>query len=237
MGDRDHEERGKRAVKTTIVGGQPPGNDRSLPPVPVGIEELLGMAAVNADFARALRDDRGAAVRASGVALTSTEADILAAIDARTLTTMIGNVGGGVPNRDRRAFLQRASAALLVLAGGGAVAAAASCGGERSPKYHNDVAGGARPDYPPVEPPMDDAGPCDAGPPDAGPSDAASAADRPPPPSPTRGISPDRPEPPPATRGISPDRPTPPTGHSAIRPPRREQPIAGLMVPSEPDDE
>ena len=49
----------KRAAKMTIVGGQPEtSNARDLPPVPVGIEELLAMAAVDKRFAKSLEQDR-----------------------------------------------------------------------------------------------------------------------------------------------------------------------------------
>ena len=59
------DDREKQAAKTTIVGGPPPENDRELPPIPVGIEEILGMASVNHDFAGVLFEDRPAAIHAS----------------------------------------------------------------------------------------------------------------------------------------------------------------------------
>jgi hypothetical protein len=87
-------DRPRQAVHTTIVGGQPPGNTRELPPIPVGIEQLLGMAAVNPDFARALAADRAAAIGASGVALTATERGILDAIDAPALALLVALMAG-----------------------------------------------------------------------------------------------------------------------------------------------
>jgi len=218
----------KRAVKTTIVGGQPPGNERPLPPIPVGIEEVLGMASVNDEFAQALYSDRSAAVQASGVELTATEHGILGAIDDGSLRQMVGNVEGAVPNRERRAFLARSAAALLVLAGGGAAAAAAACS-DSKPK----------PSTKPTPPVPADAA---AAPPD--PADAAAAPPPPPdarprpvdPPRPPTGINPDRPLP--QTRGISPDRPPPPTrGVRPDRPPQERRPTKGIRPDIPPPKE
>ena len=232
QGDR----RTKQAVKTTIVGGQPPGNDRSLPPIPVGIEDLIGMAAVNGEFATALYEDRAAAITAGGVELTATERGILAAIDDAMLAQMVANVERGVPNRERRWFLHRSAAALLVLAGGGAVASACS-----DPQ--------SKPQPPKSPAPADAA----AAPPDAQPV----PKDGPPPPPPdavrpepmpTRGISPDRPKPdvkptginpdrPPQSRGISPDRPKYDRPTKGVRPDRPERlNIDGGVRPDLRDD-
>ena len=133
---------------------------RQLPAIPAGIEAVLGMAALNPDFALALRRDRVAAVVATGVELTATENRILAAVDDGALAAMIGNVGDSVPNRDRRAFLSRSAAALLVLAAGGL---GSGCGRD-----------GDKPKSKPRSPPPDAAPlPADAAPP---PADATSAA-------------------------------------------------------------
>ena len=53
----------KQAARTTIVGGQPPGNERDLPPIPVALERLLGMAAAEEAFARALLTEVSAAAQ------------------------------------------------------------------------------------------------------------------------------------------------------------------------------
>ena len=119
---------GKRAVKTTIVGGQSQENRRPLPPIPIGIEQLLSIAAVSREFATALVRDRDAAIEAAALELTPTERRILSAVDDRALRRMIASAEGSVPDRDRRAFLTRSAAALLVLAGGAAVASASACG-------------------------------------------------------------------------------------------------------------
>lgn len=223
-------ERDKRAAKTTIVGGQPPGNERDLQPIPVGIEHLLAMAAVDAEFAATLYRDRRGAVEASGVQLTPTEEGILAAVDAATLEQMVANVGSSIPEPDRRAFLGRSAAALLALASGG-VAAAAGCEDHVVVKGIRPQRPATGPKPPPPTPPAPPPKPDPSAPP---PEPAGIRPDRPepkpkppepvktpdagPPPKPQpRGIRPDRPKPKgirpdrpkPKTRGISPDRPRP----------------------------
>lgn len=226
-------EQDKKAAKTTIVGGQPPGNERRLPTIPVGIEQLLAMAAVNDGFAAALRRDRQQAVRASGVQLSATEAGILAAIDAAALEQMVARVENAIPEPDRRAFLSRSAAALLALAAGTLGTAVSGC--ERQPSRVQ----GIRPQRPdsrpeparpqqtephaaPKRPDLGSPTPSAATPasPDAGrPAPAHEAPigglqmkdfDRP-----TRGIRPDRPI---RVKGIRPDRPLPTRGIQPDRP-------------------
>jgi hypothetical protein len=108
----------KQAAKTTIVGGQPPGNQRLLSEVPVGLEQLLAMAAASEEFARALREDPDSAVRASGLLLTSTEQAVLRATPEPMLLKMIARVAEALPRPERRAFLERAAAAMVALVGG-----------------------------------------------------------------------------------------------------------------------
>ncbi|MHC4661991.1 MAG: hypothetical protein ACYS8W_09920 [Planctomycetota bacterium] len=132
----------KQAVKTTIVGGQPPGNERPLQKVPVGIEQLLAMAAVDNEFAAALMNDHESATAASGVELTQTEKGILSSIPAPALKQMIGNVRGRIPAKERRAFLKKSAAALLALVSGGILTTAGLAEGDPG------AAGGVRPDSP-----------------------------------------------------------------------------------------
>ncbi|MHC4661994.1 MAG: twin-arginine translocation signal domain-containing protein [Planctomycetota bacterium] len=109
----------KQAVKTTIVGAQPPRNERPMQNIPVGIEQLLAMAAVDNEFAAALMNDHESAIAASEVELTETEKGILSSIPAPALKQMIGNVRGRIPLKERRTFLKKSAAALLALVSGG----------------------------------------------------------------------------------------------------------------------
>ena len=205
------DEPGKRAVKITIVGGQPPGNQRPMQPVPVGLEELMAMAAVSDEFSEALWDDRDGAVTASGVELTSTELSILGAVDDATLKRMVTSVGSGIPEQDRRGFLNMSAAAMLALVGGGSLAAGvAGCDRGTSKGIRPDHPGptGARPDRP--------------DPPDPEPKGSASESTGSEPEPET--AKPDaRPLPRPPT-GARPDRPSPSRGVRPNRPPRKESP-------------
>lgn len=112
----------RHAAKTTIVGGQPPGNARDLPPVPVGLEQTLHLAAASPDFADALLTHRERAVEASGLSLTHSERGMLRAVDDATLRQMIAQVDRTLAQPDRRVFLERATAAVALLVGGASLA-------------------------------------------------------------------------------------------------------------------
>jgi hypothetical protein len=217
-----------RAAKTTIVGGQPAGNSRDVATVPVGLEELLGMAAMDDDFAEALLTDPDPAVEASGVTLTSTEQTILRGLRQATLEPMIARIRQHLPEPERRAFLEQGAAAVALLVGGGALLAATGCKDDRKPSARKTtsprrmapdrdaVDTGARPDRPPMQRDPGDAQ-------DAGVITMDTPEPRPQPkprprPGPremhySKGIRPRRPRPrsfdPRDTRttGISPDRP------------------------------
>lgn len=135
----------KQVVKTTIVGGQPPGNERPLQEIPVGIEEVLAMAAVDDRFASSLYADRESAMAASGVSLTATEKMILSSIERPALAQMVSSFKTRLPvSSSRREFLKKsASAALLALVGGGILSTAAQGALLQSSK-------GIRPDRPPA---------------------------------------------------------------------------------------
>jgi hypothetical protein len=96
------------------------GSDKTVPPVPpipVGLEDLVGMAAASEEFAEVLVDRRREAVAASGVALAPTEAAVLRAVDDATLARMITTCRARQSGVARRAFWARASAAVLLLVG------------------------------------------------------------------------------------------------------------------------
>jgi hypothetical protein len=91
----------KPVAKTTIVGGQPDA-EPDLQTVPVGLETLLAMAAVDDAFARELLANPRRAGRASGVTLTPTEEQILLSVDRDALVHMIARVGDRIPGRSSR---------------------------------------------------------------------------------------------------------------------------------------
>jgi len=135
----------KRAAKTTIVGGQPPGNARELPPIPAGIEELLGLAAVEERFADLLYSDRTRALQLSGVGLSPTETGILSSVREPLLRKMIGRLT--LTEADRRYFIGRAAAVLALVVGGPALA---GCRDSVTPPPATTA--GVRPDRPPPAP-------------------------------------------------------------------------------------
>jgi hypothetical protein len=79
------QENEKEAVRTTIVGGRPPGNGRSTGAVPRGIEVLVKKAAVDLEFRELLLEQRGGAAAAIGLELDPAEAAMLSAIPREQL--------------------------------------------------------------------------------------------------------------------------------------------------------
>ncbi|MDX9999668.1 MAG: hypothetical protein RBU30_00075 [Polyangia bacterium] len=120
-----HDSRKRQAARTTIVGGQPPGNARDLPPVPAGLEEILSLAAASPEFAAVLATDRARAAQAAGLSLSPAESSILSAVPASSLEQMIARVERAQDQPDRRIFLERAAAAVAFLLGGAALSACA----------------------------------------------------------------------------------------------------------------
>jgi hypothetical protein len=214
-----------RAGGVSTVGGQPQGNQRELPPIPSGIEQLLAMAAVDERFARALQEDRASAVDASGVDLGSTEAGILSAIDDATLERMVAGIGATMPEQDRRAFLGRSAAALVALVGAGS---SASC------QCPATVVKGVRPDRPP-EPGAAPPEPKDPEEPASQPTNTNTETKAEPASAPTRPIGGLTIQDTKPQRGVRPDRPRPsrPMPTKGIRPKR---PLVGPKRPKDPLD-
>lgn len=216
----------KTAIKTTIVGGQPPGNERALDgSVSVGIEELLSMAAADEEFAGALLERREEALEASGVPLTASERAILGTVTPAALEQMIAGVRAMLPEPERREFLGRSAAAMLLLLGSGAAASGAGCNRSVTGSRPEPIPAppqtttGSRPDRPEeITPPRPDMGVAE------------------PPPLPPTGHRPDLP---PKSRGISPDRPrpdehgfgSPKTGSRPDEPEPKPKPDAGRPRP------
>jgi len=204
------------AVRTTIVGGRPPGSGKGIGPIPRGIEVLVKKAAIDAAFRELLLEKRAEAAGTIGLALEPAEQMMLRAVAREQLEAVIDRTD--VPEEHRRAFLGSVAAAML--------AALGLIEGACIPT----PVGGSRPQEPPRPEPQPPAGPVEGNRPDvppepAGPADqgAPAAADQPapdqpppqgpPPEGPIRGIRPDSP-----VRGIQPE-PPPPTGMRPDMPP------------------
>mgnify|MGYP000088413238 CR=1 FL=1 len=165
------------AVRTTIVGGRPPGSGQPLGEIPRGIEVLVKKAAVDPQFKQLLLADRAAAAESIALKLEPAEAAMLASIPAEQLEAVIARTA--VPEEHRRVFLGTAATAMLAALGVVVAASMLAPAGLRvdpgtvSPQQGDRPKGGpaptgSRPDMPPERPPRDE---------------------------PTKGIRPDRPPP------------------------------------------
>jgi hypothetical protein len=125
----------QEAVRTTIVGGRPPGSGRCNVLIPRGIEVLVKKAAVDPEFREVLLAKRGAAAEDIQLNLDPTEAAMLDAIPREQLAQIIDQTM--VPMEQRRVFLGRFAAGMLAVLG----ASMAGC----EPAA---VSLGARPDQP-----------------------------------------------------------------------------------------
>jgi len=126
-------------VKTTIVGGQPPREGRSIGNVPRGVEVLVKKAAVDPSFKQLLLEKRSAAAEAIALTLEPAEAAMLEAVPAGQLRAIISRTK--VSPSLRPAFLGAVAAAML--------AALAAAGCKHTDPSDSPVDRGIDPDYPP----------------------------------------------------------------------------------------
>lgn len=103
------------AVKTTIVGGRPPGSGKMLGAIPRGIEVLVKKAAVDPQFRALLLNERSKAALAIGLRLEAAEAMMLDIVPAAQLEMIIANTR--VDPAKMPAFLGKAAAVMLVALG------------------------------------------------------------------------------------------------------------------------
>jgi len=203
----------QEAVRTTIVGGRPPGSGQSVGDIPRGIEILVKKAAVDPEFRELLLLKRAEAANEIGLTLDPAEAMMLRAAPAEQLEVVIDRTV--VPREHRRVFLGKAAAAMLAALGLGQ----AGCDQPAPTGSRPDepaVTDGIRPDRPavtgiepdmPPEPdgPAADGSTEDAAEPDqTGEEPATDQPDESPPDQTIRGIRPDRV---PAPTGSRPDLP------------------------------
>lgn len=184
------------AVRTTIVGGRPPGSGKDIGDIPRGIEVLVSKASVDADFKALLLDQRAKAADTIGLDLNPAEAMMLDAIPAAQLEAVVARTK--VSEGNRRAFLGSAAAVMLAALG---VTGCDSC----------IPVTGIAPDRPKPKPKPEPPPTTKGIRPDKLP---VTDGIRPDPPEPkvqvVTGIAPDLPKPkapPPAPTGIRPDRP------------------------------
>jgi len=194
------------AVRTTIVGGRPPGCGKGIGEIPRGIEVLVKKASVDAEFRALLLERRAEAASEIGLELDPAEAAILNGLPREQLEAIIARTR--VRPEHRAAFAGRN--VLLMLAALGV--ATSSC--DRAGPVRGIEPDGPEGDLPAVEQPAEPAQrPVSMGirPPPVFPSDEAerpaaeeNEEDEPVAPPPiVRGTRPDRP----TTKGIRPDRP------------------------------
>lgn len=105
----------KEAVRTTIVGGRPPGSGTSVGDIPRGIEVLVKKAAVDAEFKAALLEKRAAAAGEIDLALDRAEAAMLDAVPASQLEAIVA--GTKVDEKVRPALLGKAAAVMIAALG------------------------------------------------------------------------------------------------------------------------
>ena len=181
----------KEAVRTTIVGGRPPGSGKATGEVPQGIELLVKKAAVDGAFRRRLLEARAGAARDISLALSPSEAAMLDGVPAAQLEAIIARTR--VSRKVVPALLGHSAAAMLVALSAVAVVTD-GCGSDEA------VSRGGRPDRPEqaVQSVERESS-----------SPATTSADTPTPPAVSKGLQPDKPAPPPAPQGIRPDAPPP----------------------------
>ena len=126
------------AVKTTIVGGRPPGCGKALGEIPRGIEVLVKKAVVDPAFREVLLARRAAAAEEIGLALAPQEAMMLNHVPAAQLEAIIARTKVD-PSR-WNAFLGKAAGVMLAALGASAVISESDA----------QISKGERPDMPPT---------------------------------------------------------------------------------------
>ncbi len=202
----------QEAVRTTIVGGRPPGSGQGVGPIPRGIEVLVKKASIDPSFRELLFEKRAEAAAEIGLNLDAAEVMMLRAVPDEQLDAIIKQTS--VPRQHRRAFLGTAATTMLAALG----VITAGCV-ESAPK-------GIRPDRPEDTRPdrfQTPPGGCDPNFPDEPEDTRPDRAE------PTDGVRPEPPEPPPDIEDERPDRVEPTEGARPEPPEPPEDPpsIAG----------
>ena len=188
--DRPQEQ---EAVRTTIVGGRPPGSGKSIGNIPRGIEVLVKKAAVDPAFKAILLDRRAEAADEIGLQLEPAEAIMLAAVPREQLEAVIANTR--VPEEHRRVFLGKVAAAMLAVIG----IVTIGCGETKGIRPDKE----SRPSRPPQKESSPEPPPTKGIRPDRPLSEEKENTPEPP-----TGIQPDRPAKPKPSDGNAPDQST-----------------------------
>ncbi len=136
------------AVKTTIVGGRPPGPGKGVGEVPRGIEILVKKASVDADFKRLLLEKRAEAAKEIALVLEPAETVMLNAVPAAQLDAIIASTT--VAPVSRAAFLGKAAAVMLAALGAGVGCNEPPPAPAGIPPDRVPISKGDQPDRPPV---------------------------------------------------------------------------------------
>ena len=120
----------QEAVRTTIVGGRPPGSGKPMGNVPRGIEVLLKKAAIDPQFRELLLSDSESAAKSIALELTPVEQAMLQNIPVGQLAVIIDQTQ--VPQQQRRAFLGKSAKVMLLVLGG-------ATAGYMAAKFVNDA--------------------------------------------------------------------------------------------------
>jgi hypothetical protein len=128
------------AVRTTIVGGRPPGGGANVGDVPRSVEVLIKKAAVDPAFKKMLLQKRAEAADAIALKLEPAEAAMLNAVPVRQLKAIVANTK--VRPSLRPAFLGYAAGVMLAALGAATASCAATFGNQPD-----------RPEEPPAGPP------------------------------------------------------------------------------------
>jgi len=99
------------AVRTTIVGGRPPGGSANVGAIPRGVEVLVKKASVDPKFKKLLLETRAAAAEAIALVLEPAEAAMLDAVPEAQLEAIVANTK--VSAKLRPAFLGYAAGVML----------------------------------------------------------------------------------------------------------------------------
>jgi hypothetical protein len=127
------------AVRTTIVGGRPPGGGANVGDIPRGVEVLIKKAAVDPTFNRLLLEKRAEAAKTIALKLEPAEAAMLSAVPEAQLKAIVANTK--VSPSLRPAFLGYAAGVMLAALG----TATLGCNGDGGPGPTTE---GIRPDRP-----------------------------------------------------------------------------------------